>query len=66
MTDVFKVLSTLDANKANGPDAVLPGILKECAAELAPSTTQLFNFSLKNGKLPSVVQCYGIQGQLFS
>ena len=29
-------------------------ILKECAAELAPSITQLFNFSLAHGKLPSV------------
>ena len=54
VADVFKVLSTLDVNKANGPDAISPRILKECAAELAPSITQLFNFSLDHGKLPSV------------
>ena len=53
VADVFKVLSTLDVNKANGPDAISPRILKECAAELAPSIT-LFNFSLDHGKLPSV------------
>ena len=50
----LKVLSSLDVNKANGPDAISPRILKECAAELAPSISQLFNFSLVHGKLPSV------------
>ena len=54
VADVFKVLSTLDVNKANGPDTISPRILKECTAELAPSITQLFNFSLVHGKLPSV------------
>ena len=54
MADVYKVLSSLDVNKANGPDAISPRILKECAAELAPSVSQLFNFSLVHGKLPSV------------
>lgn len=51
MAVVFKVLSTLDVNKAIGPDAISPRILKECAAELAPSILQLFNFTLDNGKL---------------
>ena len=54
VADVYKVLSTIDVNKVNGPDAISPRILKECAAELAPSITQLFNFSLDHGKLPSV------------
>ena len=54
VADVYKVLSSLDVNKAIGPDAISPRILKECAAELAPSISQLFNFSLDHGKLPSV------------
>ena len=54
VADVYKVLSSIEVNKANGPDAISPRILKECAAELAPSVTQLFNFSLDRGKLPSV------------
>ena len=54
MADVYKVLSSLDVNKAIGPDAISPRILKECAAELAPSISQLFNLSLDHGKLPSV------------
>ena len=45
VADVYKVLSSLDVNKAIGPDAISPRILKECAAELAPSISQLFNFS---------------------
>ena len=52
--DVYKVLSSIDVDKENGPYAISPRILKECAAELAPSITQLFNFSLDHGKLPSV------------
>ena len=54
VADVYKVLSSLDVHKAIGPDAISPRILKECAAELAPSISQLFNFSLDHGKLPSV------------
>ena len=54
VADVYKVLSSIEVNKANGPDAISTRILKECAAELARSITQLFNFSLDRGKLPSV------------
>ena len=32
VADVYKVLSTIDVNKANGPDAISPRILKECTA----------------------------------
>ena len=49
-----RLLSTIEVNKANGPDAISLRILKECPAELAPSITQLFNFSLDHGKLLSV------------
>jgi len=54
VADVFKVLITLDVNKPNGPDAISARTLKECAAELAPSITQLFNFCLDHSKLRSV------------
>ena len=54
MADVYKVLSSIDVNKANGPDAISSRILKKCAAELAPSIKQLFNFALDHGKLASV------------
>ena len=62
VADVYKVLSSLDVNKANGPDAISPRILKECAAELAPSISQLFNFSLVHGKLPSVWKSANVRG----
>ena len=54
VADVMEVLGAIDVNKASGPDAISPKILKECAAELSPSLTQLFNFSLTSGRLPSV------------
>lgn len=56
VADVFKVLSTLDVNKANGPDAISPTILKECAAELAPSITQLFNFFLRSWQVTKCLE----------
>ena len=40
-------LEAIDVNKATGPDELSGRILKECAAELAPSLTKLFNLSLK-------------------
>ncbi|XP_068757932.1 uncharacterized protein [Montipora capricornis] len=49
VADVYKVLSSLDVNKVNGPEAISPRILKECAAKLAPSISQLLNFSLVHG-----------------
>ena len=44
VADFFKVLSSLDVNKVNGPDAISPRILKECAVGVVPSISQLLNF----------------------
>lgn len=51
--DVTSVLRQLDPTKACGPDGISSRILKNCAHELAPSLTKLFNHSLTLGSLPS-------------
>ena len=54
IAEVRLILSTLDQNKATGPDN-LPGlILKECSAEIAPSLTLLLNLSLQSGTVPDM------------
>jgi len=49
---VRKELAKLNTSKAPGPDGVPSRVLKDCAAELAPSLTLLFNKSLTLGKFP--------------
>lgn len=51
--EVRLLLSTLNCNKSIGPDNLSGHILKECAAELSPSLTKLFNLSLSTGIVPS-------------
>ena len=53
VNDVFKVISALKVGKACGPDNLSPRILKECATELAPSLTCIFNRSLASSSVPS-------------
>ena len=48
------LLSTLNPYKATGPDNLSGRILKECAIELAPSLTALFNLSLSSGNVPDL------------
>ena len=50
---VFKLLNNLDAKKSSGPDDISPRVLKECASELAPVLTFLFNQSLATGIVPA-------------
>ena len=50
--DVFFVLQNLNRNKACGPDYLHGIVLKECAAELAPSLTRIFNYSFQSGRFP--------------
>ena len=50
--DVNSVLSTLSTDIATGPDEISARLLKECANEIAPSLTALFNKSLSLGKVP--------------
>ena len=49
---VEKLLCNLNPNKACGPDGITPRILKECAHEIAPALTFIFQMSLDTGILP--------------
>ncbi len=42
----------MNIKKASGPDNIAAPMLKEVAAEIAPSLTRLFNLSLVSGCLP--------------
>ena len=46
------MLLGLDVTKSIGSGGISPRILKECAYELVPSLTKLFNLSLSTGELP--------------
>ena len=48
-SEVAKVLKSLNANKACGPDGVSPRLLNECQMELAPTLAKLFNYTLSRG-----------------
>ena len=50
---VEKLLKKINPNKAQGPDNVQNRVLKECATELTPAVTSLFNLSLSTSLLPS-------------
>ena len=50
--DVFLVLKRLDINKGSGPNDIPLRVLHECAAELTPSLTALFNMSMSTCTLP--------------
>ena len=50
--DVINVLKGLDVNKGSGPDDIPLKVLRECADELAPSPTTLFNLSMSTCTLP--------------
>jgi hypothetical protein len=51
--DVKDLLSTLDPNKAYGPDDISPRALKEAAPAIVNSITKLFNLSLITGIFPA-------------
>ena len=48
---ILNLLLGLDVTKSIGPDGISPRIFKECAYELVPSLTKLFNLSLSTGEL---------------
>ena len=50
--EVESYLRNTDANKSSGPDGISPHVVKECATQLAPSLTNLFNKSFSSGLLP--------------
>ena len=49
---VLKLLRNLNINKASGPDSLPNRILKDCALELAPAVTAIFQSSIDSGQLP--------------
>lgn len=51
-TGVLKLLINLDPYKSCGPDRVPVRIMKECAQEIAPLLTMIFNQSVHTGDLP--------------
>ena len=50
-TEVENHLKVLDIYKSPGPDNISPRVLRECAAELAPSLCILLNKSFSTGQL---------------
>ena len=51
--EVCSLLASIDPSKSPGTDGVPSKVLKLAAAELAPSLTRLFNWSLSSAKLPT-------------
>ena len=51
-TKVYNKLSSLNPNKAPGPDCVHPQLLKNCASSLAHPLFLLYTRSLNSGKIP--------------
>ncbi len=49
---VLKLIQNLNPNKAQGPDNVPPWMLQQCADEVAPVLTDLFQNSIDQGQLP--------------
>ena len=49
---VKKLLEKLNTHKASGPDSIPNTLLKNCAEELAPVITNIFQHSLDTGTLP--------------
>jgi hypothetical protein len=50
---VHTLLSDIKTSKAPGPDAIPNRVLNECATELAPVITDMFQHSIKTGTLPT-------------
>ncbi|XP_071480876.1 uncharacterized protein [Diadema antillarum] len=50
---VLKLLQNINIHKACGPDNIPTIILKQCATELAPALSEIFQLSLDTGVLPT-------------
>ena len=53
VSGIQHLLSTLNSNKASGPDNISPYILKHCAEEISPVLQIIFSQSLDSGVLPT-------------
>ena len=56
--EVFECLSSLDASKAAGIDAMSPEVLKQCADPITPIVHHLINLSITSCSLPSEWQTH--------
>ena len=52
--EVYKMITSLDTSKANGPDGISAKMLKGTASSIAPVLTRLFNQSLESGIFPDM------------
>ncbi len=52
-TSVQKALSSLQANKASGPDKIPPIVLKNCSHQMAPILSHLYNVSYCSAHFPT-------------
>jgi len=52
--EVRRVLSSVQVNKAAGPDSINPAVIKHLASDLAPVCTTLYNLSLEQVKVPTL------------
>ena len=51
---VTKLLKNINPAKASGPDDIPNRVLKECAEEISPALTAIFQRSIDSGQLPEV------------
>ena len=49
---VCELLTGLDVSKSSGPDGISAKMLKYTAVSITPSITQLFNLSIRSGRVP--------------
>jgi hypothetical protein len=54
VTSVLKNLSNLKTNKSTGLDRITARLLKDAAAVIAPSLTQILNLSLSSSTFPKI------------
>ena len=50
---ICELLLSLDVSKSNGPDGISARMLKCTAVSIAPAVTQLFNLSIRLGRVPN-------------
>ena len=49
---VCELLASLDVSKSSGPDGISGKMFKHTAVSIASSVSQLFNLSIRNGRVP--------------
>ena len=52
--EIFNLLNAMETTKASGPDKISGKMLKGTATSLTPNLTELFNLSIRTGKIPQM------------